>query len=121
MGPILSSHVRTWGTFETVPLFFRSFSMARFKVLSRSFINNRTCDPGDIVEYDGVPAENLEPMDKEAKAATADAKASGVPTAVPEDFNPQLGISDVKQAVAGTSAAQPGGEVKGDPAAAATA
>ena len=89
--------------------------MAKFKVLTRSFINNATYDPGDIVDYDGVPADNLEPIDKDAKAASAAAKAQGVPTAVPEDWNPPLSIAN---AVAGTSAAQPGAAAPIDAAAA---
>lgn len=62
--------------------------MARYRVLQKSFINNQTYDVGAEVEWDGVPASNLEPIDKEAKAAAADAATSGQPVTVPEDWNP---------------------------------
>lgn len=45
--------------------------MARYKVLAKSFINNSIVNPGDEVEYDGVPGKALEPVDEAAKAAAA--------------------------------------------------
>jgi hypothetical protein len=53
--------------------------MAKYEVLERSFINNRLHDAGSIIEYDGVPAENLKPVDTSAKAAAKAAAASGEP------------------------------------------
>lgn len=43
--------------------------MATYKVLSRSFINDRIYEPGTEVEYDGVPGSNLMPVDNAAKEA----------------------------------------------------
>ena len=34
--------------------------MAKYKVLERSFINHAIREPGDVVEYDGMPGPNLE-------------------------------------------------------------
>ena len=36
--------------------------MAQYKVLQKSFINNNIVEEGEIVEYDGKPGTNLEPM-----------------------------------------------------------
>jgi len=80
--------------------------MAQFKVLVRSFIDNQSYEAGSVIEYDGIPADNLAPIDKDAKAAVAAAAAAGIPTAVPADWNPPLGIADAASALAGTSAAQ---------------
>ena len=69
--------------------------------MRRSFIDNRTYDAGEEIEYDGIPAANLEAIDKDAKAAAKDAQASGINTSVAEDWNPDLSIADP---LAGTSA-----------------
>lgn len=53
--------------------------MAKYKVLERSFLNNRLHEAGDIINYDGTPAANLEPVDSAAKAAVKAAAASGEP------------------------------------------
>lgn len=54
-------------------------SIPKYRVTSRSFINNGLREEGDIVEFDGIPADNLEPIDapaeKAAKKNTAAAKA----------------------------------------------
>lgn len=43
--------------------------MPRYKVLEKSFINNTVYEEGAIVEYDGIPSENLELVTgKKAKA-----------------------------------------------------
>lgn len=55
--------------------------MARYRVLERSFIDNRLVEPGEEVEYEGLPGHNLEPLDKAAKAAAAKAPR-------PEDAEP---------------------------------
>jgi hypothetical protein len=47
--------------------------MARFRVLERSFIDNRLVEVGEEVDYDGIPSANLEAVDKAAKAARAKA------------------------------------------------
>lgn len=41
--------------------------MAQYKVLERSFIGNMLVDEGAIVEYDGEPGPNLEPVKAKAK------------------------------------------------------
>ena len=38
--------------------------MARYRVLAQSFIDNRTYHPGEVVEYDGEVADNLELLDE---------------------------------------------------------
>ena len=50
--------------------------MARYKVLSPSFINNTLYEAGAETDYEGTPAGNLEPLDKAAtKASGTDTKA----------------------------------------------
>jgi hypothetical protein len=47
--------------------------MARYKVLEKSYINNSIYEEGDVVEYDGIPSENLELVTgKKAKAEKQD-------------------------------------------------
>ena len=41
--------------------------MAKFRVLTKSFVNNTLYEEGDVVDYDGVPASNLEPLDAPAE------------------------------------------------------
>lgn len=65
--------------------------MALYKVKERSFINNHIAEPGSEVEYDGIPAANLEPLDKDAKAAAQDAADAGVPTAIGDDIKTTVG------------------------------
>jgi hypothetical protein len=45
--------------------------MAKYRVKEKSFINNVLVEEGAIVEYDGEPSDNLEPVSKRAKAADA--------------------------------------------------
>lgn len=47
--------------------------MARYRVLEKSYINDRLVETGEEVEYEGLPGHNLEPLDKAAKAAAAKA------------------------------------------------
>jgi hypothetical protein len=49
--------------------------MAKYKVLRETLIGNRVYAPGDEVEFDGIPADNLEPLDAAAKKAATDAEA----------------------------------------------
>lgn len=37
--------------------------MAKYKILTRSFIGNALHEEGDIVDYDGEVGDNLEPLD----------------------------------------------------------
>lgn len=43
--------------------------MPKYRVTAKSFIGNALVEEGTIVEYDGVPAANLEPLDKDGEAA----------------------------------------------------
>jgi hypothetical protein len=45
--------------------------MPKFRVAHTSFIDNRLVHEGDIVDYDGEPSDNLEPVDKAAKKLAA--------------------------------------------------
>ncbi|HET8869799.1 MAG TPA: hypothetical protein VFM48_05100 [Aquabacterium sp.] len=52
--------------------------MAKYRVLAKSFINNALVEEGTIVEYDGVPSDNLEPIDKPAEKAAAQSAAADI-------------------------------------------
>lgn len=47
--------------------------MAKYRVLTKSFIGNSLVEEGAVVDYDGAPSNNLEPMDKPAEVAAAQA------------------------------------------------
>lgn len=47
--------------------------MAKYRVLTKSFINNAIVEEGTIIEFDGAPSDNMEPMDKPAEKAAAEA------------------------------------------------
>lgn len=42
--------------------------MPKYRVKEKSLIGNEIHEAGAVVEYDGLPAENLEPMDAEGEA-----------------------------------------------------
>lgn len=42
--------------------------MPKYRVKEKSLVGNTLHEAGDIVEYDGLPAENLEPMCEEGEA-----------------------------------------------------
>jgi len=46
--------------------------MARYLVNELSFIDNRLVDVGAEIEFNGVPAGNLTPLDAEGEAAAAE-------------------------------------------------
>lgn len=48
--------------------------MAKYKVLVQSFINNKIVEAGEIVEYDGRPGTNLEPIEPKKMAQPDRAK-----------------------------------------------
>lgn len=48
--------------------------MPRYRVNTKSFINNMLLDEGAEVEYDGKPGSNLDPIDASAKRAKAKAE-----------------------------------------------
>jgi hypothetical protein len=45
--------------------------MAQYRVLQTSFINNALVQEGEVVEFDGEPGSNLEPLKKSKKGASA--------------------------------------------------
>jgi hypothetical protein len=47
--------------------------MARYRVLEKSFINNRIVEEGDEVEYEGKAGSNLEPLDKPKRSRAEEA------------------------------------------------
>jgi hypothetical protein len=49
--------------------------MPQFRVLAKSFINNRIVEEGEVVEFDGEPGSNLEAI-KPAKGKKAEAPAA---------------------------------------------
>lgn len=51
--------------------------MAKYRVLSKSFINNAIVEAGDVVEYDGEPGSNLELVEGEKPAPKAKGKGKG--------------------------------------------
>ena len=44
--------------------------MTKYRVKTKSFINHGLVEEGEIVEYDGVPGDNLEPLDEEGREAS---------------------------------------------------
>lgn len=53
--------------------------MAKYRVTAISWIGGRTVQPGEVIEYAGVPGSKLIPVDDEAEAAKEDAKRSRLP------------------------------------------
>lgn len=43
--------------------------MAQYRVTTKSFIDNAIREADDIIEYTGIPHDNLEPLDKAAEKA----------------------------------------------------
>lgn len=43
--------------------------MAQYRVKEKSFIGNALREAGDVVDFDGAPSSNLEPLDAPAQAA----------------------------------------------------
>jgi hypothetical protein len=65
--------------------------MAQYRVLEVSFIDNSVRQPGDIVEFDGAPSTNLEPVDSAAKKAAKAAEAAAAAAAAdPAPADPNL-------------------------------
>ena len=79
--------------------------MARYKVKSKSFIDDRIVEAGTEIEFDGEPGENLEPVDDAAKAAVEAAaerraaKAEAIKSAVAGTLDPQT-ADTVQQLIA---------------------
>jgi hypothetical protein len=62
--------------------------MAKYRTLTKSFINNAIVEAGELVEYDGKPGSNLELVEAEKSEAKpkgeAKGKAKGAAPAAPE-------------------------------------
>lgn len=62
--------------------------MAKYRTLTKSFINNAIVEAGELVEYDGTPGSNLELVEAEKPEAKpkgeAKGKAKGAAPAAPE-------------------------------------
>lgn len=50
--------------------------MAQYRVTKPSFIGNSLVAEGVVVEYDGTPGDNLEPIDAPAEKAAKSAKTA---------------------------------------------
>ena len=48
--------------------------MAKYRVKTTSFINDRLVHEGDVVDYPHAPSDNLEPLDAEGEEAFAHTK-----------------------------------------------
>ena len=50
--------------------------MTLHRVLTRSFVNESLCEPGEVIDYGGIPSFNLEPLNaddaEEWRLTTAD-------------------------------------------------
>lgn len=76
--------------------------MPKYRVLAESFIDNHRRHVGEVVEFAGLPADNLEPLDDEGKARAAEAKAvrrQGLEQMV-ADFKPIAGVDPAAFAAA---------------------
>lgn len=59
---------------------------ARFRVLETSYINDRICQPGEIVDYDPRHAgDNLERIVPEGTAQTVETPEPAAPEVAPEE------------------------------------
>jgi hypothetical protein len=56
--------------------------MASYRVLEKSYINNSIVEEGAVVEFDGIPADNLEALDQAAEQAAAAAVTSKADSAI---------------------------------------
>ena len=52
--------------------------MPQYRVKQKSFINNAMREEGEIVDYEGTPSSNLEPMDASAVAAVANSAGANM-------------------------------------------
>lgn len=86
--------------------------MPKYRVLEKSLIGNEIHEAGAIVDYDGLPAENLEPMCKEGEAKYKEYVASNTAraAAMKEQFSesavgdPAVFVKNLAQAMAAANA-----------------
>lgn len=81
--------------------------MAKYRVRFTSFLDNKLVQEDDVVDYDGIPHDNLEPLDKPAEqaaqeAAHADLEAIARQKVAAAGANPD----DVDTAAAASAAAK---------------
>jgi hypothetical protein len=76
--------------------------MAQYRVLKRSFIDNHIREEGDVVNYDGYPSDNLEPMDDEGRAKQKEGikAAKAAMTQLIRDTQPLAGMAFDQEAFA---------------------
>lgn len=84
--------------------------MAKYRVEKTSFINNTIVREGEVVEYDGIPGDNLTPLDKQAEKAAAKSVDANVESLVRQHAAATAGdanaASDVAVADAVVAAAE---------------
>ena len=69
--------------------------MPKYKVLEKSLIGNEIFEAGSIVDYDGLPAENLEPQCEKGEAKYQEYLASNVERIrVMREQNSESGVGD---------------------------
>lgn len=51
-------------------------SPVKYRARETSLIDNKLVQPGEVVEYDGLPSDNLEPLDAEGEARAAEFRKS---------------------------------------------
>lgn len=88
--------------------------MAKYRVLTTSFIDNKLVQEGEIVDYDGVPHDNMEPMDAPAEKAAKKTKKADL-EAIARQKAAAAGASpdEVDTAAAASAAAKAAEEVIG--------
>lgn len=68
--------------------------MPRYRITTESFIHGRLVKVGDVIEYDGVPGFNMDPVDDAAKKAKKAAT-----TTASRDVNTSEFVQDMAKAV----------------------
>lgn len=79
--------------------------MAKYRVLTKSFIGNSLVEEGAVIDYDGVPSDNLEAMDKPAATAVAQASTANLDSIVRQKAAAAGAEPDQVDTAAATSAA----------------
>ncbi len=70
--------------------------MPQFKVTKKSFINDRIYEEGALIDFDGEPSDNLEPVDDAAQAMVAEAEQRRAARAAAIKANVAGSISDAQ-------------------------
>lgn len=72
--------------------------MAQYRIKTKSFVNNGIREEGEIVEYEGIPGDNLEPMDKPAEKAVKAAIGANNDDIIRQHFAAEAGDPDLAPA-----------------------